>query len=60
MDKAIQEIRKSLQLGLPVTWAQKQWIINQCVKYRVPVSLAGRLEAKRQGFETQGLLVKNG
>jgi len=60
MDKTLQEIRRALAQGLPVTLAQKQWIINQCVRYRVPVSLQARLEAHRQGFATQGLVVKNG
>lgn len=53
----LENIRRQLAAGEKITIAQKQWIINQCIKHGSRVSLQARLAAVREGFSTAGLVV---
>ena len=55
----LENIRRQLRQGLPVTIAQKQWIIDQCIRYGSRVQLEARLAAVREGLRTTGLVVQS-
>ena len=53
----LEVFRALLRQGVSPTREQKQWLIDQCIRYGSRVSLQARLAAAREGFATAGLQV---